>query len=208
MDPQMLLRGLGKFVAVVVAAGLVGTVIGIGLAKLSGDDAASDAVLPVTTAATATTPERTRTATSTTPRTTSTPATSTSTTSTTSTPSDGVYRVPRVQVVSAELGPTSEVTGRALVAVRASVTNRGNRPLTIKTPALLAGDDEVALGASARNAAGELLKPIAPGATATGALRFTVGSAIAQRLAADPAARLRVGNRTVSVTLKPSQPAG
>ncbi len=200
----MLLRGLGKFVAVVVVAGLAGAVIGIGLAKLSGDDATSDPVLPATTAATATTPERARSSTTTTPRTTSTPAS----TSTTSTTSDGVYRVPRVQVRSAELGPTSEVTARALVAVRASVTNRGNRPLTIKTPVLLSGDDESPLGASARDAAGELLEPIAPGATATGTLRFTVTSAVADRLAADPAARLRVANRTVAVTVEPTEPAG
>jgi hypothetical protein len=211
----MLLRGLGKFVAVVVAAGLAGALIGIGLAKLSGNEKTSDPVIPATTTAAAKTTARTQTtpastATATTPaRTTSTPAatTSTTSTSTSTTPVKAVYRVPRVQVLSAQLGPTSQVTGRALIAIRASLTNRGNKPLTIKTPVLVSGADEAPLGDAARNAAGPLLKPIAPGASASGTLRFTVTSVVAQRLAASPAARLRLGNRTVIVKLTPSPPA-
>lgn len=190
----MLLRGLAKFVAVVVAAGLAGALIGIGLAKLSGNDSSSDPILPATTAGEATT--------------TSTPATTgTSTTATTAAAvTPGVYRVPIVKVQSAQLGPVSDSTGRALVAVRVSLTNRGNRDLTIKTPTLLSGQDVVTLAASRRPAAGALLKPIAPGDTAEGVLRFTLASAIAQRLTATPAARLRVGNRTVAVRLTTNQP--
>jgi hypothetical protein len=209
MNPQMLLRGFGKFIAVVVVAGLAGALIGIGLAKLSGNDASSDPAIPASTA-TSTTPERTQTtARSGSTATTTTPArtTSTTTSKTSTTASDGVYRVPRVQVVSAELGPASESTGRALVAVRARVTNRGNRPLTIKTPVLVSGDDEVSLARTRRDAAGALLKPIEPGATASGTLRFTVGRAVAQRLA-DSDARLRVANRTVTVKLTQSEGAG
>ena len=136
MDPQLLLRGLGKFVAVVLAAGLAGAAIGIGLAELSGNGQAADPALPATTAQPTTAPT---TATSTTGSTTATTVTSTS-------PTKPVYRVPRVQVLSARLGPVSQSTGRALVAIRVRVTNRGNRPLTTKTPALLSGDDELDLG--------------------------------------------------------------
>ncbi len=197
MDPKLLLRGLGKFLAVVVAAGLAGAGIGIGLAELSGNDSPTDPVLPATTAQPTTAPAAgTRTT-----GTTGTVATSTS-------PTKPVYRVPRVQVLSAQLGPVSESTGRALVAVRVRVTNRGNRPLTIKTPALLSGEDEVPLGSDAREAAGALLRPIDPAATAPGVLRFSLPSTIAQRLTATPAARLRVANRTVTVELTTEQGAG
>jgi hypothetical protein len=113
-----------------------------------------------------------------------------------------------VQIVSAQLGPVSESTGRALVAVRVRVTNRGNRALTIKTPALLSVDDKVPLGSGARDAAGALLRPIDAGASATGVLRFTVPAAIAGRLAANPGARVRIANRTVVVKLKTEQPTG
>ena len=208
MNPQMLLRGLGKFLAVVLAAGLAGAVIGIGLAKLSGNEPTSDPVLPVATTATATTTTTQTTAPTTSTATTSKPTGKTSTTSTTAAPADGVYRVPIIKVVAAKLGPTSEVTGRALVAISVRFTSRGNKPLKIKTPVLVSGDDEVPLGDSSREAAGALLEPIAPGATATGVLRFTVTRPVAQRLNDSPAARLRLGNRTVIVKLKPSPPAG
>jgi hypothetical protein len=191
MTPQMLLRGVAKFVAVVVASGLAGAGIGIALSELSGNDASNEPLLPART-------------TSTSPSTTA--ATRTTTTATTPSAATTVYRVPRVQVLSAELGSPSS-TGRALVAVRARVTNRGNRPLTIK-PALIAGEDEIPLAAAASDAAGALLKPIDPGASATGVLRFNLGAAVAQRLADAPSARLRVANRTVVVKLTPPEGTG
>jgi hypothetical protein len=200
----VLLRGFAKFVAVVLAAGLAGALIGIGLAKLSGDEATSDPVIPTTTGTVArgtSTPPPPPTATRTTP---ARPAPTTSTlTATTSAAQPGkpVYRVPRIQVLSAQLGAVDAVTGRALVAVSARLTNRGNKPLTIKTPVLISGADESPLGTSARDAAGALLKPIAPGSTAAGELRFTVTGAVARRLTADPGARLRLGNRTVALKL-------
>jgi hypothetical protein len=199
----VLLRGFAKFVAVVLAAGLAGALIGIGLAKLSGDEATSDPVIPTTTGTVArrTTPPPPPTAARTTA---ARPAPTTSTlTATTSAAQPGkpVYRVPRIQVLSAQLGAVDAVTGRALVTVSARLTNRGNKPLTIKTPVLISGADESPLGTSARDAAGALLKPIAPGSTAAGELRFTVTGAVARRLTADPGARLRLGNRTVALKL-------
>jgi hypothetical protein len=202
----MLLRGLGKFVAVVLGAGLAGALIGIGLSKLSGDDATSSSILPTSTGGAATTTTKrtqtvARTTTPTGATTTSTPA---SPTTTSTTPAKTVYRVPRVQVLSAQLGKVDSATGRALVAVRARVTNRGKGPLTVKTPVLVSGADEAPLGAAARNAAGPLLKPIAPGASATGVLHFTVTSVVAQRLTATPGARLRLASHTVTVKLTPA----
>ena len=189
----MLLRGFGKFLAVVVAAGLAGALIGIALSKLSGDDAADEPVIAATTASPKTTA--------------STPAATGTSTATTAAVTPGVYRVPLVKVQSALLGPVSDSNGRALVAVRVGVTNRGNRPLTIDDPTLLSGQDVVTLAASRRPAAGALLKPIAPGATGSGVLRFTIPSAIAQRLTANPAARLKVAKRTVVLKLTTNQPA-
>jgi hypothetical protein len=184
----LLLRGFAKFVAVVVAAGLAGAGIGVALAELAGDDSSNDASLP----ATQPTAARTQTTDSTTP--TGTVATSTS-------PTKPIYRVPRVQVLSAELGQVSESTGRAFATLRVRFTNRGNRPVTIKTPVLLSGEDEVELGSAAHDAAGRLLQPVDPSESATGVLRFRLPSAVAERVTASPGARLRMGNRTVAVRL-------
>jgi hypothetical protein len=194
-DPRLLLRGFGKFVGVVLAAGVAGALIGIGLAQVSGDDAPGDPVAPATTSTT-------------TRASTSAGATQTASTATTAaTPGKPVYRIPRVDVLSARLGAAAP-DGRAQVSVRVRFTNRGNRAVTIKTPALLSAQDEVPLASDARDAAGPLLRSIAPGKSATGTLRFDVVSNIAQRLAATPAARLRIGNRTVTVKLATDQTAG
>lgn len=192
-DPRMLLRGFAKFVAVVVVSGLAGAGIGIALSKLSGDDATGDPVLPATAARASTAaaaPAGTTIAKTTTATVAQPPASATTT-----------YRVPRVQVLSAHIGTASATAARTLVTVRVRVTNRGTRALTIKTPALVSGQDTVALGASARGAAGALLRPIAPGSSATGLLGFSVSSAVAQRLTTTPVARLRVANRTITLKL-------
>ena len=190
IDPRLLLRGFAKFVAVVVAAGLAGAGIGIALAELSGDDGSDELAVPATTPRTT----RSQATDATTP--TGTVATSTS-------PTKPVYRVPRVQILAAQLGPVSESTGGARVSVRVRVTNRGNRDLTITKPALISDDDEMQLARGAREAAGRLLRPIAPRSSATGVLRFDVPDAVAERLTANPVARLRIRNRTVAVKLQP-----
>jgi len=182
--PKTLLLGFAKLVAVVVAAGLAGAGIGIALSKLSGNDSSGEPLLPATTSPAATSAAATRGS------------------------GESGYRAPRVQVLSAQLGPVSESTGRALVAVRARVTNRGRRALTITKPALISREDEVPLGTNARDAAGPLLQPIAPDGRATGTLRFAVPGRVAQRLSATPAARLRVASRTVIVKLATDEPSG
>jgi hypothetical protein len=196
-DPQTLLRGLAKFVAVVVASGLVGAGVGIALAKLSGNDGSDTPALPaaVSTAnpQTSTTADDASSTTETQPR----PSTASKTTQ-----SSAAARSPSVRVLSALLGRRSYSTGRALVAVRIRVTNRTGRPLVVDGPVLLSGQDEIRTNASPSATATSLTLPVAPGASATGTLRFILQPDIAQRLHAKPAARLRVAKRTVVLTLK------
>gem|GEM_PF-2058687 len=197
-DPKRLLRGVGKLIAVVLAAGLAGAGIGIGLAKLTGGDDTSAPVLPATASTAAKT---TQTA----------PRATTSKTPTGTTTAPAVYRVPRVEVLSAQLGPIDAATGRAQATVRVRVTNRGIGPLRISTPQLLSAQDKVPLDAAARGGAGALLRRIAVGRRATGSLRFTLPAAVAQRLTATPQARLRIARRTVALPLETSTaeaPAG
>ena len=72
----------------------------------------------------------------------------------------------------------------------------------MRSPVLLSGAEEVALGSAARAAAAPLLRSLAAGDSATGTLRFTTPGAVAQRLSAAPRARLRVAKRTVVLKLK------
>jgi hypothetical protein len=194
----MLLRGLAKLIAVVVLAGLAGALIGIGLARLSGNDG-TDAgpVLPVTTSATiaSTTPTAARETTTGTMST----ATTAGTTAprTTAAASGGDYRIPRVQVLSAQ---NITATGKPRVIAKIRVTNRGRRPLTLTAPVLISISDEMPLDA-ARDQARPLLRPIAPSASATGTLRFSTPPAIAKRLTANPGARLRIAKRTLILKL-------
>ncbi len=204
----MLLRGLATFVAVVVAAGLAGAGIGIGLAKLSGNDGGDVPLLPVTTEQTSTSPVRTTTTTRSTARTTATPtSTKTSPAATTTSPAlttatqTRTSRPPSVEVLYARVSPPSDTTGRAIVALRIRVKNRGRDSFTIQAPVLLSGTTEMRLRLAARRAAGPLLRPLSAGSSATGFLRFTVGSAVALRFLETPSARLRIAGRTVPLTL-------
>lgn len=182
----MMLRGLGKFVLVALAAGLGGAAIGIGLAELTGDDAGT----PTTSAQAATTGGEARTETRTARTATqATPARTTTTAARRST------LVPRVEILSAELAEER-------VTARVRVTNRYSRPLKITTPALISGDDEVPLDDGARDGARALPTTLDPGESATGVLRFTTPSAVARRLADTPRARLKLAGRTVSLALE------
>jgi hypothetical protein len=83
------------------------------------------------------------------------------------------------------------------------VTNGSGRSLTVGDPVLLSERDEVAAN-SEESGAGSLLRILAPGARATGTLRFTLESAIAERVTASPSARLRIAGRVVALTLTPA----
>ena len=189
----MMLRGLGKFVAVALAAGLGGAAIGIGLAELTGDDAQTPTTTATTSAQAATTGSETQTETQTTQTETQTTPARTTTTKTSTTPR-GSTLVPRVEILSARLAD-------GLVTARVRVTNRYGRPLKIATPALISGDDEVPLDDAARDGAKALLTTLDPGDDATGELRFATPAAVATRLAATPRARLRIAGRTVVLKL-------
>jgi hypothetical protein len=199
MDSRMLLLGLAKLVAVVVAAGLAGALIGIGLAKLSGNDG-TDAgpVLAATSATTSSTAPTTTPAPEPTAGTTSTPpAAGTSTAQTTTTASGGDYREPRIEVLAAQIITAS---GKPRVIATIRVMNRGARPLKLSPPVLVSISDKLPLDA-ARVRARPLLRSIAPGASATGTLRFSTPPAIARRLTASRGSRLLIAKRTIILKL-------
>lgn len=199
-DPKILLRGLAKFVAVVVAAGLAGALIGIGLAKLSGDEDSGAAALAPTTptigggAADTTQTVPTETETTTAPRT-------QTQTQPTTTPKRS-FLVPRVQVLSARL---VAVEGEDGVTVKVKVTNRASRPLKMTGPVLISGEDEIPLD-DVDAAARPLLRTLAPDKSATGTLRFSTSPAVTQRLTDNPGARLRIATRTITIKLTTAAP--
>jgi hypothetical protein len=197
-----MLRGFGKLIAIVAAAALAGAAIGIGLAALTGSDdtpvpvasATSTVAAPVAPAVTQAPlpppPAATTTDTQTEP---------TATTTTPATPVRG-FKVPRVQVLSAAIAKLS-ADGGTPVTVRVRVTNRRGRALTPEDPVLLEGPDAVALDKDARAEAGAVRKALEPGESAAGALRFTVPSAIAQRIRASGRAQLKIATRTITLKL-------
>lgn len=182
-SPKSLLGGLLKFVLVVAAAGAAGLGLGEGLARLNGDTGSPAAATPTTTSSAA--------------------ATTTAAAAGTTPPAGTAKPVVDVEVLSAGLGPQSPVTGHARVNAEVRVTNRAQTPLRITTARLLSASDEVPLDSGARPQAAALLRPIAAGASATGKLRFTTPSAIAQRLHASPTAHLRIADKTVELNLAP-----
>ena len=203
-----MLRGFGKLIAIVVAAGLAGAIIGITLAELTGGD---DSSAPIASATSTAAPASTGTGavlpglqpesqtTETEPET----ETQTEPTSTTIKPSVPVkgFKVPRVAIVSAQIAPLSS-DGGTVVTVRARVTNRRGRALDPEDPVLLEGPDAVELDSDSKDAAGALRKALEPGETASGALRFTVPSAVAQRIRATGKAQLKIAARTINLKLE------
>jgi len=67
---------------------------------------------------------------------------------------------------------------------------------------LLEGPDAVELDSDSKDAAGALRKALEPGETASGALRFTVPSAVAQRIRATGKAQLKIAARTINLKLE------
>ena len=197
MTPDAMIRGLLKFVAVVVAAGVVGAGVGVGLAALTGgEDDPSPAPQASSSAP--------GTATSSTPTTSTTPVLGTTPTRETAPAKPAL--VPRVQVLSAVLLEASTASGRdrrrARVSIRVRVTNRGAETLDLEDPQLLAGNDRVSADPRAANGAGTLLKPLASDASATGKLRFETTGAVTERLTTEGSARLGIAGRTVAVKLE------
>jgi hypothetical protein len=112
--------------------------------------------------------------------------------------------VPKVTIASATIGQPSAATGHARVTVKVTVTNRYSVALPSESPALISDADEVPLDSEAKKAAAGLLAALDPKASATGQLRFTLPTAVAQRLLATPTAKLRIAGRTVALKLTPA----
>jgi hypothetical protein len=189
--------GPGKFVIIAVVAALVGAAIGVGLAELTRS---GDTTSTVTTAAPvpqAQAPPTTQPVAPPPP-----PPTQTQT-QTTSTPARLVGPVPRVAFASATISPSTAPT-QALVTVEVTVTNRYTRALPLDPPVLISDADKVPLDSAAKDAAGPLLSTLDTKASATGQLRFTLPTPVAQRLLATPRAQLQIAGRTVMLKLTPT----
>lgn len=182
-------RGLAKLVAVVVAAAAAGAGAGLGLSTLTGDSAATPAAPPEAALASSSPP----------------PSTTTSSPPVAST--DGA-NTPRVSVLSATLTPKGTPDGAARLVVRVRVTNRSAATLNPKRPVLLSGKARVPLTTPTSARKPVLLRPVAPGASATGELRFATAGAVAKRLSEQRRARLGIANRTVNVRIRVNFPTG
>lgn len=115
----------------------------------------------------------------------------------------------RVQVVSAVLHPAGTPRNRrrqrARLSVHVRVTNGGKAPIADVNPMLIS-PARIRPDPAARDAAGSLLKPVAPGESAKGRLRLETAGAVTKQLASTRRARLRIARQTVEVRLKLGRP--
>jgi len=176
----ILLRGAAKLVAVLVAAGAAGILLGLAMAELTGDDAA-----PTPSAAVPT---------SSTPR---------ATTATAATTAPATTEKVRIAVRSATARPPANGAEQgSRLTVRASIENAGGRAIRTKQPELLVDDLRVAAAPESRGTGGELPAPsLADGATAAGTLRFDVPLSSPSELTT---ARVRVRLAGKIVVLSPN----
>jgi hypothetical protein len=210
MTVRQMLRGLLKFLAVAVGAGALGVGVGVGLAEVGGGDDTTPA-LEMTSGPSETevaTSARTTPTTRTTPPTQTTPAaqTTTQTQTQTTAASPTLARTPHVQVLSALLcaatAASEQADRRARVTVGVRVTNRDSRTLAAQAPRLLVGAARIGSDPEAKDAAGALLKALAPAASATGTLQFQTSGSVTQRLTGQRRARLGIAGRTVAVPIE------
>lgn len=202
MRLRLLLRSLAKLFAVIVVAGAAGVGLGVGLSQLTGDDSTSSSADTSTirsdvSAATSTGGDSPATID---PDTTA----GSSTQAQTNTPSSV-----RVRVVASVLHRASTPTGRrsnrARLSVHVRVTNRGGRTIANVEPALVAGK-RVRADPSAGETSRSLLRPIRPGSTADGTLRFETAGAVTARLVRARRAQLRIAGRTATLKVRIGRP--
>lgn len=210
--PATWLRGLLKLLAVAVGAAAIGTGIGVGLSRLTGDDGGAGPLVPPRGPSTPTVKAQATATTGSTapaPTATTTGASAAATPSQTASPQDGAT-VARVKILSATLFPAAtaggRARGRARVAVRVRVTNRDKRTLTPPNPLLLSAGDRIGVDSHAAALADPVIQPLAPGSSVTGELRFEIEGAVTRRLNARPRAELAIANRviTVRMTISPT----
>ena len=189
----MWLRGLLKLAVVILAAGAAGTVLGIAISKLTGDDGPPSVATPPQTDAA--TPTQTADATTSAPA----PA------STTPPSSDqGPLEQIRVTVGPAVLHPARTPSGRARkrarLAVRVTVANRGTTRVVLTRPSLLAARQRIPTNAAA-DAPATRLGPIAAGQTVKVTLKFETAGAVTQQLTTQKRARVLIAGRSSPVTV-------
>jgi hypothetical protein len=88
------------------------------------------------------------------------------------------------------------------MVVRVRVTSRRTTTIAASVPRLLVGPQVVRADPQSADAAGKLLLPLKPGASASGELRFETAGAVTQALRAEPRARLRIAGRTVAIRIR------
>lgn len=116
-----------------------------------------------------------------------------------------------VRIVSAILHPAGTARGRsrqrARLSVHARVTNRRDRTIALGRPKLHSGLSLLEIDAHADKLAGALLRPLRPGSTADGVLRYETAGTITQRLTTMRRFALRIAGRTIRAKIKVGSPA-
>ncbi len=116
----------------------------------------------------------------------------------------------RVQIVTAVLQPAQTARGRrrhrARLSVHVRVTNNGEVRIENLDPLLVAAGKRVPPDPFARDTTGSLLRPLPPGITAGGRLRFEIAGAVTDQLAATHHGVLRIAGGTVPFELELGRP--
>lgn len=111
-----------------------------------------------------------------------------------------------VTVDSARYKPATTARGRkrrrARLAVRLTVRNPTILNVSLGSAVITFGKDRVTRDSMAKTAGDELAKPIAPGASAKGELRFETSGAATTRLSKRKTVKLRLNGRSQQVTVK------
>ena len=214
---RLLLRSFGKLVALVIVAGVAGTVLGVGLSKLLGDDE-----LP----APARTSDPAGTATATTAPAAA-PATTTLATTAAATGAVPTGTAPQragkdpldqvdARVVAAILRPAGTPSGqrrrRARLIVRLRAVNGAGESVTVARPVLVVGGARIEADRRAATAQTRLGK-LAAGETKSITLRFELAGDATTTVTARRRARLLIADRahpfrvTIGSPLRPSATA-
>lgn len=118
---------------------------------------------------------------------------------------------PGIIVRSAVLTPAGTASGqarqRARLSVRVQVRNRTDQSISLPEAVLVVGEEEVGPDPNAADAAGPLLRPLAPGDRAVGELRFETQGTVNRQLTQQTEARLRYSGRTSPLSIEIGPPA-
>ncbi len=197
---KLFLRGLLKFLVLVLVAGGIGVALGMGLSTLAADDepAAPGAQTTEATAGTAVPATAPPAAVATTA--------TTATATTSSPPSSPLARV-AVSVLDARLFTDSTPSGRreqrARVTVRLRADNAGAQRVTLAPATLRVGSVRIPA-----DPAGARFDPLGAGAAQTVTLRFALAGEATPKVVRDRRARILVAGRSLPMRVKIEAPAG